>query len=92
VSVQFGDVLPIYAMTILVLLLQLMMFITDPQKKAVFKVELAAIIDWGKMFVTATYSLEEDVMLVVYAYEKIETVKAAIHAGYTPNVNAVARR
>ena len=54
--------------------------------------ELAAIIDWGKTFVTATYSLEGDGPLVVDAYEKIETVRAAIRAGHTPNVNAVARR
>jgi len=40
----------------------------------------------------ATYSLEGDGPLVVDAYEKIETVRAAIRAGHTPNVNAVARR
>jgi len=40
------------------------------------------------MFVTATYSLEGDGLLVVDVYEKIETVRAAIRAG---NVNAVAQ-
>ena len=95
VSVQFGDILPFLrrddigsAATIS----KLMTFFTDPQKKALLEVELAAIIDWGKTFVTATYSLEGDGPLVVDAYEKIETVRAAIRAGHTPNVNAVARR
>ena len=95
VSVQFGDMLPFLrrddigsAATIS----KLMTFFTDPQKKALLEVELAAIIDWGKTFVTATYSLEGDGPLVVDAYEKIETVRAAIRAGHTPNVNAVARR
>ena len=95
VSVQFGDMLPFLrrddigsAATIS----KLMTFFTDPQKKALLEVELAAIIDWGKTFVTATYSLEGDGPLVVDAYEKIETVRAAIWAGHTPNVNAVARR
>ena len=83
-----------YDMTILVLLPQLqnwLMFFTDPQKRALLEVELAAVIDWGKMFVTATYSLEGDGPLVVDAYEKIETVRAAIRAGHTPNVNAIAQ-
>ena len=95
VSVQFGDMLPFLrrddigsAATIS----KLMTFFTDPQKKALLEVELAAIIDWGKTFVTATYSLEGDGPLVVDAYEKIETVRAAIRTGHTPNVNAVARR
>jgi len=51
VSVQFGDVLPFLhhddtdsAITTS----KLMMFFTDPQKKALLEVELAAIIDWGK--------------------------------------------
>ena len=69
-----------------------MLFFADPQKKALHEVELAAIIDWGKAFVTATYSLEGDGPLVVDTYEKIETVRAAICAGHTPNVNAVAQR
>ena len=54
--------------------------------------ELAAILDWGKPFVTATYALEGDGPLVLEAYEKIEIVRATIRAGHIPNVNAVARR
>ena len=77
---------------ILVLLPQLQIkaaYLSDPQKKAQ---ELAAVIDWGKPFVTATYLLESDGPLVMEAYEKIETVRDAIRAGHTPNINAVARR
>ena len=48
--------------------------------------ELAAIEEWGKPFVTATYSLEGDGPLVMEAYEKIETVRAAIRAGRTPKL------
>ena len=69
-----------------------MKFFTDPKKRAQLEVELAAIIDWGKPFVTATYSLEGDGYLVMETYEKVETVRAAIWAGHTPNVSAVARR
>ena len=54
--------------------------------------ELAAIMDWGKPFVTATYSLEGDGPLVMEACEKIETIMTSIHAGHVPNVNAIARR
>ena len=50
------------------------------------------MIDWGKTFVIATYSLEGDGPLVVNAYEKIETVRAAIRAEHTPNVNTIAWR
>ena len=69
---------------------KLLIFFTDPQKKAQLEVELAAIMDWGKPFVTATYSLEGDGPLVMEAYEKVETVRAAIRTGHTPNVNAAA--
>jgi len=53
-------------------------FFTDTQKKAQLEVELATIIDWGRPFVTATYSLEGDGSLALECYEKIETVKAVI--------------
>ena len=95
VSIQFGDVLPFLQCDDIgsaTTTSKLLMFFTDLQKRALLEVELAAVIDWGKMFVTATYSLEGDGPLVVDAYEKIETVRAAICAGHTPNVNAIARR
>ena len=95
VSVQFGDVLPFLRRDDLgsaTTTAKLMTFFTDPQKRAQLEVELAAILDWGKPFVTATYALEGDGPLVLEAYEKIEIVRATICAGHIPNVNAVARR
>ena len=38
---------------------------------------------------TANHSLEGNGPLVMEVYEKIETVRATIQAGHTPNVNAV---
>lgn len=71
---------------------KLLTLFMDSQKRAQLEVELAAIMDWGKPFVTATYSLEEDDPLVMEVYEKIGTIKATICVGCIPNVNAVARR
>ena len=45
--------------------------------------------DWG---MSVIYSLEGDGPLVMEAYKKIETVRAAIHTRHTPNINAVARQ
>jgi len=53
------------------------------------EVEIATITDWGRPFVTATYS---DCPLALHCYEKIETIKAAIHTAHTPNLDAVARQ
>ena len=52
--------------------------------------ELSTIMDWGKSFVTATYLLEEDGPSALECYKKIETIRYAIRAGPTPNINAVA--
>ena len=95
VSVQFGDVLPFLRMEGLgsaTTTAKLITFFTDPQKKALLEVELASIIDWGRPFVTATYSLEGDGPLALQCYDKIETVKAAIRIAHIPNLEAVARR
>ncbi len=53
--------------------------------------ELAAVVDYGKPFVTATYKLKGDGPLVLTAFEVVEEVQAAARSGYTPNVEAVAR-
>lgn len=95
VAVQFGDVLPFLRKEGLgsaTTTAKLIQFFTDPQKKALLEVEIAATIDWGKPFVTATYSLEGDGPLALHCYEKIETIKAAIRTAHTPNLDAVARR
>ena len=93
VSVQFGDVVPFLRRDDLgstATTAKLLTFFTDPQKKAQLKVELAAVIDWGRPFVTATYSLEGDGPLVLECYEKIETVRTAIRTAHTPNLDAIA--
>ena len=60
-------------------------------KKVYLQIELASAVDYGKHFVSATYSLEGDGPLVFSCYEVIEKIQAAIHADYTPNVDAVIR-
>lgn len=58
--------------------------LSDNSKKTYLQIELAAVIDFGKPFVTATYNLEGGGPLVLQCYEIIEEVKAAIQLGYTP--------
>ena len=53
---------------------------------------MAAIIDWGKPFVTATYSLEGDGPLIVSGYDIVETIKSAICVSDTSIVRGVIRR
>ena len=65
---------------------------TDTQKRAVLEIELAAVIDWGKPFVTATYSLEGDGPLIVSGYDIVETIKSTICVSDTSNVRDVIRR
>jgi len=63
VSVQFEDVFPFLRRDDIgsaATTAKLLTFFTDPQKKTQLEVELAAILDWGKPFVTTTYSLEGD--------------------------------
>ena len=49
------------------------------------KLELAAVIDWGEIFVKATYNLEGDGPLSFMAYEEVRTVSEAVRVGHTPN-------
>ena len=93
VSVQFGDVVPFLRRDDLgstATTAKLLTFFTEPQKKAQLEVELAAVIDWGRPFVTAIYSLEGDGPLVLECYEKIETIRTAIRTAHTPNLDAIA--
>lgn len=95
VAVQFGDVLPFLRKEGLgsaTTMAKLIQFFTDPQKKALFEVEIATTIHWERPFVTATYSLEGDGSLALHYSEKIEMIKAAIHTAHTPNLDAIARR
>jgi len=66
--------------------------IADPQKISVLEIELAAVVDGVAPFVKATYTLEGDGALAVECYEIVDTIRAAIHAAHTPNVQAIARK
>ena len=55
------------------------------------KLELVAVIDWGEVFVKATYNLEGDGPLSFTAYEEVRTVAEAVRVGHTPNTEAVIR-
>jgi len=45
---------------------KLIRLFTDTQKKKLVELEIATIIDWGRPFVIATYSLEGDCHLVLH--------------------------
>ena len=70
---------------------KLLEFFTNTQKNIYLKLELAAIVDWGRPFVTATYNLEGDGPLVFTCYETVQTTVSAIQVANTPNVDAIIR-
>ena len=70
---------------------KLLAILTDREKLEHLKLELAAVIDWGEVFVKATYNLEGDGSLSFTAYEIVQTVVAAVRAAHTPNTEAVIR-
>ena len=70
---------------------KLLAIMDNPQDLRLLKVELATVIDIGTYFVKATYSLEGDGVLVVNCFEEILKIRAAISAGYYPNLQAVTR-
>ena len=64
--------------------------LTDNRTLAFLKAELAAVVEAGEVFVSATYILEGDGLLVLKCYEQIERIKAAIRSEYYPNLHAIA--
>lgn len=92
VMLYFGDIEPFlssseeFAPTVRS---KLLAFMSDPSKKALLQVELAAVIDWGEHFVKACYSLEGDGVLVLSCYEKINVILSAIEVNHTPTLSAV---
>ena len=63
----------------------------DPQKKILLQIELAVVVDVGKQFVQATYSLEGDSPLVFSAFEILSAVNESIRTAHLPNTEAVIR-
>ena len=49
------------------------------------------MIDWGEVFVKATYNLERDGPLAFTCYEEVQKVIAAVRVAYTPNTEAIIR-
>ena len=47
------------------------------------------MIDWGEVFVKATYNLERDGPLAFTCYEEVQKVIAAVRVANTPNTGAV---
>ena len=64
----------------------------SPADAADLQLELAALIDGGVHFVTATYVLEGDGPLVFSCYEHLSAIVNAITIGSFPNVEAIARQ
>ncbi len=57
---------------------RLLAILTNPEKLKHLKLELASVIDWGEVFVKATYNLEGDGPLALTCYEEVQRVVAAI--------------
>jgi len=94
ILVQFGDVKPFLQKNTDIgpaTRPKLLAFFEDPQKLNHLKIELAAIVDWGEVFVKATYNLEGDGPLALTCFETIQEVKSSIQVGNIPNVQAIAK-
>lgn len=94
ILVQFGDVKPFLEKNTDIgssTRPKLLAFFEDSQKLNHLKIELAAVVDWGEVFVKATYNLEGDGPLALTCYETIQEVKSAIQVGNIPNVQAIAK-
>ena len=68
--------------------------LSNSQKNACLRVELAAVVDWGEPlnFVKACYFLEEDGPLATECYEAIERIRSGLHTEHIPNGRAVTQR
>ena len=94
ILVQFGDVKPFLQRNTDIgpsTRPKLLAFFEDSQKLNHLKIELAAVVDWGEVFVKATYNLEGDGPLALTCYETIQEVISAVQVGNIPNVQAIAK-
>uniref|UniRef100_A0A1X7V442 DUF4371 domain-containing protein n=1 Tax=Amphimedon queenslandica TaxID=400682 RepID=A0A1X7V442_AMPQE len=92
--VQFGDVKPFLEKNSDIgssLKPKLLKFMTDPSTLQYLKIELASAIDAGEVFVSTTYRLEGDSLLVLEYYEDIEKIRAAIRSKHYPNLSAISQ-
>ena len=92
--VQFGDIEPFLRINSdlgPVSRQKLVKTFEDAQKLPLLKLELASIVDWGKVFVEATYILEGDGPLAFTCYEIMQTIVSAIQVANTFNVDAIVK-
>lgn len=95
VSLYFGDVAPflqqlpdVSASTTQ----QLLAIIQHPERSRQLRLELAAVVDVGKHFVSATYALEGDGPLVFRCYSHLQAIASAMAQKDFTNLKAVARQ
>ena len=61
----------------------------DEEKRVALLVEMAIMVDAGKIFVQTTHNLEGDGTLVLDCFEKLEAVNRSIQVKHFPNTNAI---
>lgn len=71
---------------------KLLAILSDPTKRGLLQLELAAVVDAGEPLVKTTYKLEGDGSLVLQSYEMVSMVLASIHTSHFLNVTAIARQ
>ena len=94
IMTQFGDIEPFLKSSTDVgpsSRQKLLAILSNAEKLKHLKLELASVIDWGEVFVKATYNLEGDGPLAFTCYEEVQRVVAAIRGAHTPNTKAVIR-
>lgn len=93
--VQFGDLITFLNQEEIgspATVAKLTSIISDQAKSVYLQIELAAVVDSGRPFVTATYKLEGDGPLALSCFEVIEELEASIHASHTPNLDALIQK
>ena len=68
---------------------KLLKILTNTQQCVLLRLELAAVIDAGKPFVSGTYKLEGNGPLALQCYEIINSITAAVELAHYPNVEAI---
>lgn len=66
---------------------KLLIFVDD--NPTTLQVEMAATVDWGKVFVKACHYLEGDGPLALECYERMDTI---LHTQHIPDVRALAQK
>ena len=94
--VHFGDILPFlreceYSPAARQHLLDILENRSADDSNDLLKIELAVVIDAGKIFVEKTYTLEGDGLLAFDAYNHLQEVATSAADRSYPNMNAVAK-